>query len=104
MLGKAFGGSAKKRQDAGGFIADMHKGLVEFEGPLLLLMSGRDLTAREFDALAQEEGWRSRLSRADVRVEWLHDADHTMSKVEHLNRACQEIADWLRCTFPRPPR
>lgn len=51
-----------------------------FKGPLLLLMSGDDYTAREFDEyVATDQRWAGALQRAGLLRQDLADADHTFS-------------------------
>jgi len=74
----------------------MLRGLQEFDRPVLLLMSGRDLTAREFDDLAgQSAEWGVELRRERVRRVDLAGADHTFSGREDLSNANEVVVDWL---------
>ena len=75
----------------------MLRGLQRFRGPVLLLVSGRDLTAREFcDLSLSQAEWQSvlretRLSRAD-----LVDADHTFSAPAAKKEVEALCLRWLR--------
>ncbi len=79
-------------------------GLTGFEGAVLLIMSGRDLTAEEFQ---QEAGpnahWqaiaaRPGFARLDVAV-----AYHTFSEGQTTAQLAQVLADWLRRDGAPPP-
>ena len=65
--------------------------MARFEGPVGLIISGRDLTAREFeDAAGVDPLWRRLLAEERVSRHDLPQADHTFSR--RLWR--QELADW----------
>lgn len=82
---------------SGDFVAAMRAGLACFRGPVLLIQSGRDLTAREFDDLcAADAGWRSAMIGARVELVRLERADHTFSRREHLEQASLQIVEWLQ--------
>ena len=79
------------------FIERMRIGLQESRTPVLFAMSERDLTAREFDDLAErDELWRRALSRPGVQIVRLDGADHTFSDRPALDRATNCFRDWLR--------
>lgn len=78
------------------FIDRMLKGAASGR-PILLLMSGNDLTAREFDELCRSsEAWRTAVSAPRVRRLDLPDADHTFSENQSLELASKAAAGWLR--------
>jgi len=53
----------------------------EFGGPILLIISGMDLTAKEFlDHANSDPDWRGLLSQSKVQRVNLPEADHTFSK------------------------
>lgn len=91
---RAFGSGAKSQPAVadGDFVSAMRAGLERYSGPVLLLLSGRDLTAREFtDLCGRDAGWARLLQRPNVSVEHLPDADHTFSSraaTESVNVAC----------------
>jgi exosortase A-associated hydrolase 1 len=74
----------------------MAQGLQRFAGPVLLVISGNDLTAKEFiDHAAQDPDWtvalaRPRLSRLD-----LPHADHTFSKTSWQSEVERATLAWL---------
>ena len=77
--------------------ARMAKGWVSFEGPVLLLLSERDLTAQEFKEYTHKnELWSESIKKKPAQQCILKNADHTCSKnVFHRNMVSQTIA-WLR--------
>jgi len=92
----------KTAPSAGGpaFQDRMATGLRTFDGPVLVILSGRDLTAKEFlDYGASNPQWRGLLDRANVSRHDMNDADHTFSS--HLWRREVEmtVLAWLRRSF-----
>lgn len=74
----------------------MAEGLARFRGPVLLILSGQDLTAREFeDATAQSAVWRRLLGERRVRREDLAAADHTFSRRHWRDKVAGSTLDWL---------
>ena len=67
--------------------------LVRFDGRLLVMLSGADLTAQEFNGQANgSDGWRRLLAAPRVTRHWLDQADHTCSR-----RAWQDqVGGWTR--------
>lgn len=75
----------------------MHAGLRDFGGPILLVLSGSDLTAREFSDLADADAhWRRTLAPPRVRRYQIDSADHTFSRREWRDQVARWTADWLR--------
>jgi hypothetical protein len=74
----------------------MYAGLERFSGEVLLVMSGDDLTAREFDALLQSDGrWRNLVrSGKFTRVDF-PAADHTFSDRTQLSALNNAVLKWL---------
>jgi exosortase A-associated hydrolase 1 len=74
-------GKAPEKSDALPFQAKMAAGLRSFAGPALLVLSGNDLTAKEFiDRSTQDPQWREALARPNVSRVDLPQADHTFSR------------------------
>ena len=74
----------------------MAAGLQRFTGPVLLILSGKDLTAREFeDAAKLSPLWQSQLQEDRVTVERLPESDHTFSRAEWRERVEAMTRDWL---------
>lgn len=93
-------GSAGQREF---FLDRMLEGLIGFEGPVLLLISERDLTAREFEDLCRDDpSWRRASGRPSVSKTTLAGADHTFSTREALEEATEACRHWLEgCTNDR---
>ncbi|MCU0924186.1 MAG: hypothetical protein MUF16_28440 [Burkholderiaceae bacterium] len=69
--------------------------------PTLLLLSGEDYTAREFDELvAADASWRMALTLPRVECHALRGVDHTFSSAEHRQRVADLTRDWLRRASP----
>ena len=74
----------------------MAEGWRQFDGEVLLILSGQDYTAKEFlEYVASDPAWSGvldsrKLSRVDVA-----DADHTFSSEELRSRVENETLKWL---------
>jgi exosortase A-associated hydrolase 1 len=79
-----------------GFVQRMYAGLVCFTAPILFVISGRDLTAREFEQLCKNDNdWARATSASHVSKVSCHDADHTFSRKADLAVANQHCVRWL---------
>lgn len=79
------------------FIGSMLAGAVSFPGQILLLISGRDLTAREFtDLCRRDRAWRKAFAGPTIEKHVLHAADHTFSRSADGRIAGEFISAWLR--------
>lgn len=94
------------RSDANGaavsndFRVLMAEGLRTFNGPVLLCISGDDLTANEFvDGAAAHPAWKGALDRVGIeRRDFIH-ADHTFSvRCERLQME-EVVVNWLVRSF-----
>jgi len=75
----------------------MHAGLRAFKGPLLLVTSGADLTAREFcDLAGSAPSWKRLLDAPHVTWHRLEKADHTFSRRAWRDQVSDWTCDWLR--------
>lgn len=91
----AFGGGADVQPTAQ-FVGRMLQGFESFSGPILLLLSGDDLTAREFETLCRSSArWQTAISRRSVGTTRLVGADHTFSSTASLGEAVDAIRQWL---------
>lgn len=97
--GAAVRGSAQPTQPA--FIERMRKGFADFNRPALFLISGRDLTGQEFMQLCRNsKPWARCMRKPTVSTKLLPLADHTTSRIQDLQRACDETIAWLHQEFP----
>lgn len=77
-------------------IERMADGATRFAGPVLLIISGDDITAAEFKAAAQgSRRWRKVLRRRDVTQRHLEAADHTFSRREWRDQVAEWTQAWL---------
>ena len=71
--------------------------LGRFEGRVLFILSGEDLTAREFqNVAAADDAWKALLAEPRVGVQVLPGADHTFTAREHLDTAARWTSEWVR--------
>jgi len=74
----------------------MANGLEKFKGPVLLIMSGQDLTAREFeDTAGLSATWRRLLSENRVHRRDLQAADHTFSRRAWHDKVVEWTFEWV---------
>ena len=74
----------------------MAAGLRAFPGPVLLILSGDDLTAKEFLEYAQSgPGWQGLLERAGLERCDLPGADHTFSNTGAAGEVEARTLSWL---------
>lgn len=99
-LGLSF---ATGRQDSpAGFQQRMAQGLRNFHGPVLLMLSGKDLTAQEFrDYVAHDARWRKALAAAQITRFDAPEADHTFSRAAWRESMQIALLDWLHTHYVR---
>ena len=96
-------GPASNPNDGGPFQHRMARGLAGFRGRLLLIVSGNDLTAKEFfQYTASAPEWRVLLARANVSRCDIAEADHTLSRRSWSERAEAATIDWLQSFADAP--
>lgn len=79
------------------FLRRMETGWKRFGGSLLLILSGNDYTAREFEAwVASSRDRRQLLKSNRVRVEHVPGADHTFSSRPWRDAVAGITIDWIR--------
>lgn len=65
-------------------------------GPVLLVTSGHDLTAREFlDEVGSNSAWCAAIAAGRVRRLHIEEADHTFSEPGTLGQVIAATRDWL---------
>jgi hypothetical protein len=70
--------------------------LMRFAGPVLLVLSGQDYTAREFaEYVGTHAAWRGALSRPNVQRNDMAQADHTFSDTAQRTALEATTAAWL---------
>ncbi|SNS81990.1 exosortase A system-associated hydrolase 1 [Noviherbaspirillum humi] len=74
----------------------MYDGLARFGGRLLIITSGSDLTAQEFeDTVSASSAWQQLLDREGVERRRLPDADHTFSRQAWRDQVALWCQQWL---------
>ena len=69
----------------------MRECLNRFQHPVLLILSGKDLTAEEFKGVVNaDESWQALLAKESVTRHDLKEADHTFSSALWRN----QVEDW----------
>jgi exosortase A-associated hydrolase 1 len=82
--------------------ARMQAGWQGFSGPVLLIISGADLTAQEFlDMVKASRQWRKLLAAPRVQRRTLPAADHTFSRREWRDQVAAWTAAWVLDTGAR---
>lgn len=72
-------------------------GLSRFKGQVLLLMSGYDYIAKEFDEVtAASRAWDGLLDNERIVRKEVAGADHTFSKKVWKNAASDAVVDWVK--------
>lgn len=95
LLGR-LSGSSPTPTTAASLPERMAEGLSRFRGPALLITSGQDLTAREFEGAAANSAlWCRLLSEERVTREYLAEADHTFSRRSWRDKIAKRTIDWL---------
>jgi exosortase A-associated hydrolase 1 len=75
----------------------MLDGMRQFRGRVLLILSGDDLTAREFkDMIAGSQNWRRLLARPNVLRRDLAEANHTFSRAAWRDQVADWTSEWVR--------
>jgi hypothetical protein len=83
------------------FLARMHEGWIRLRRPLLLILSGRDLTAREFEAwVAASRRRRGLLAERDTALMRVPEADHTFSSRAWRDAAAAATLQWIHQLRP----
>ena len=78
----------------------MAEGLRSFRGSVLLILSGRDLTAKEFLEYTQSNPhWAGLLERTDIVRHDLPEADHTFSLASWSREVEASTLHWLEQRF-----
>jgi exosortase A-associated hydrolase 1 len=74
----------------------MLQGFTRFSGQTLFIISGADLTAREFEDMAAAPAWRRVMRNDRVTRRALLGADHTFSRAAWREQVAQWTLEWLR--------
>jgi len=75
----------------------MRIGLERFSGRTMLVMSGRDIIAREFDDLiSQSPAWKAALAASHLQRHDVAEGDHTFSSAVQRGQVVEWGLAWLR--------
>jgi exosortase A-associated hydrolase 1 len=75
----------------------MADGMSRFKGKVLLILSGNDLTAQEFEGVVRESHrWRSLLADARVESRKISEANHTFSRAEWREQVAVWTIEWVQ--------
>lgn len=75
----------------------MRECLRQFAYPVLLILSGRDLTADEFkEAVKGDSEWQSLLSESRVTRHDFAEADHTFSSAAWRDQVAEWTSNWVK--------
>lgn len=101
----AAGATHERRFAETTFQQRMAHGLARFAGPVLLVLSGRDLTAKEFlEHAGREPEWSALIRRSTISRRDLPDADHTCSSARGRGDVERLTIDWLEAAVAQGPR
>jgi exosortase A-associated hydrolase 1 len=94
---KAGPGGAAQQAAPAALPERMRAGLERFEGKVLLIISGADLTAQEFLDMAKASGaWQRLLAAPRVTRHTIDAADHTFSQRAWRDQVAGWTGDWVR--------
>ena len=74
----------------------MASGFSRFRGRTMIIISGADLTGREFEDMAATPAWRKLLRGGNVTRQTLPQADHTFSRPDWRDQVASWTSEWLR--------
>jgi exosortase A-associated hydrolase 1 len=62
------------------YLLAIHKGIMQFQGSILIILSGQDLIAQEFISLTRNnKHWRRIIRHKKITIDTLAEANHTFS-------------------------
>jgi hypothetical protein len=82
VAGYAQDSVSKKQDRSQSYQSRMKQGVINFDGEICLILSGADLTAKEFQEQALGADTWSRFKADNVKVHNIVAADHTFSNSE----------------------
>lgn len=82
----------------------MRQGFAAFTGPILIILSGDDITAAEFVGATGSRAWRRLLQHSRVSRCTLEPADHTFSSRAWRDQVAGWTGDWLQRYWPQTER
>jgi uncharacterized protein len=85
-----------------GFVDRMWAGWHLQKKPGLLLLSGNDITAAEFEACCQAGVWRNFLAADSVTITRFPEANHTFASQAWRDAVAEQTIKWLQTLSKRP--
>jgi exosortase A-associated hydrolase 1 len=99
-LRKARGGVSTSGRRGSGFQARMAETLKTYTRPVLIVLSGNDLTAKEFvEYWGPATGWPALLQRPNIECVHLPEANHTFSTSAARTEVEAVTLAWLKRSF-----
>jgi len=93
LLGSRAGEASEQ---APAYTRAMRAGLARFEGAVLVVLSGQDPVAQQFELLAGRDArWQARLAQPSATLARFPEADHTFSYRAQRHALEQRLAAWL---------
>jgi hypothetical protein len=78
------------------YLQKMEDGWKQFIAPTVVILSGNDYTAREFEGwVAGSRARKALLARGSTTLARLPEADHTFSSRETRDRVARLTIEWL---------
>ena len=75
----------------------MREGLGRFKGRVLLILSGEDLVAREFnDTVGRSKDWQQLLAEDRISKHSMPNANHTFSRFEWREEVADVTGNWVK--------
>ncbi len=103
LVANAMGRSGSPVPTETGIVSDallpdrMEEGLSKFQGRVLLILSGNDLTAREFEGVVEKSRrWRKLLGDRRVTQFRLPKANHTFATREWRDQVANRTETWVK--------
>jgi exosortase A-associated hydrolase 1 len=96
-LAKFVADAARPNREPDSLPDRMEDALRRFHGRVLLILSGKDLTAYEFrGVVSRSERWKALLADARVTQRELPEANHTFSRREWRDQVARWTAEWVK--------
>jgi hypothetical protein len=77
-------------------VEQMLEGFASFHRPVMIALSGLDLTAREYEDLCTADSrWAAAMRRQNVSLLKIDNADHTFSQSGGASILVEQIVSWL---------
>ena len=93
---RAPGSNTPSRRDDRPLPVRLREAQLAYRKPTLLILSGQDLTAKEYEMrVAESAEWQGWMTSDRVTVERLSDADHTFSRATWRDQVATWSRNWL---------